>query len=215
MPKRKRGKYQRWEAARVSRIEAYDAQIRKAQREGNQAQLKMLEAQRNIDVAHTAAFWQTKWNEVKRYAASHDIKNPIKSKNEFISIWMTISQEGETDDIMREIKYGLRYDTSYKTAKAMRQKARELRQASLEAEAERQAEIRAFEDQGLEVPQELTQEIAIPKELRLRDYQNMTTTEFAKKYRDVLKEYYHKLKDDGMRSKDAKALISNEWFGSP
>ena len=215
MPKRKRGKYQRWEDARIRRIEAYDAQIRRAQREGNQAQLKMLEAQRNIDVAHTAAFWQTKWNEVKRYAASHDIKNPIKSKNEFISIWMTISQEGETDEIMSEIKYGLRYDTSRKTAKAMRDKAHELREAAREAEAERRAQIRAFEDQGQEVPQALAQEVAIPKELRLRDYQNMTTTEFAKKYKDVIKEYYHNLRDEGMKSKDAKELISNEWFGSP
>lgn len=215
MPKKRKAKYQRWEASRIRRIESYDAAIRRAKAEDNQAQVKMLEAQRNIDVAHTAAFWQTKWNEVKRYAASRDIKNPIKSKNEFISIWMTISQEGETNDIMREIKYGLRYDTAYNVAKSMRKKARELRRAAIEAEEERLAEVRKFEGQGQEVPKELVQEIAIPEELRLRDYQNMTTTEFAKKYKDAIKEDYYRMKDQGMKSKEAAAWISNEWFGSP
>ena len=214
MPKRKRGKYQRWEAARVRRIEAYDAQIRKAQREGNQAQLKMLEAQREMDVAHTAAFWQTKWNEVKRYAASHDIRNPIKSKSEFISIWMTISQEGETKDIMREIKYGLEYDTSYKVARAMRQKVREFRKRAIEEEKRRQAEVRAYEDQGLEVPDDLLDEVVIPDDLRVRDLQNMSTTDFAKKYRDQIREEYYRMKDQGMTSKDAGLWISNNWFGS-
>lgn len=214
MPKRKRGKYQRWEAARVRRIEAYDAQIRKAQREGNQAQLKMLEAQREMDVAHTAAFWQTKWNEVKRYAASHDIRNPIKSKSEFISIWMTISQEGETKDIMREIKYGLEYDTSYKVARAMRQKVREFRKRAIEEEKRRQAEVRAYEDQGLDVPDDLLDEVVIPDDLRVRDLQNMSTTDFAKKYRDQIREEYYRMKDQGMTSKDAGLWISNNWFGS-
>lgn len=214
MPKRKRGKYQRWEAARVRRIEAYDAQIRKAQREGTQAQLKMLEAQREMDVAHTAAFWQTKWNEVKRYAASHDIRNPIKSKSEFISIWMTISQEGETKDIMREIKYGLEYDTSYKVARAMRQKVREFRKRAIEEEKRRQAEVRAYEDQGLDVPDDLLDEVVIPDDLRVRDLQNMSTTDFAKKYRDQIREEYYRMKDQGMTSKDAGLWISNNWFGS-
>ena len=214
MPKRKRGKYQRWEAARVRRIEAYDAQIRKAKAEGNQAQQKMLEAQREMDVAHTAAFWQTKWNEVKRYAASHDIRNPIKSKSEFISIWMTISQEGETKDIMREIKYGLEYDTSYSVARAMRQKVREFRKRAMEKEKARQSQVQAYEDQGLDVPEELEQEISIPEDLKVRDLQNMSTTEFAKKYRDEIREDYYKMKDQGMTAKDAGAWISNTWFGS-
>lgn len=214
MKRRNRGKYQRWEAARIRRIEAYDAQIRKAQLEGNQAQLKMLEAQREMDVAHTAAFWQTKWNEVKRYAASHDIRNPIKSKSEFISIWMTISQEGETKDIMREIKYGLEYDTSYKVARAMRQKVREFRKRAIEEEKRRQAEVRAYEDQGLEVPDDLLDEVVIPDDLRVRDLQNMSTTDFAKKYRDQIREEYYRMKDQGMTSKDAGLWISNNWFGS-
>ena len=174
----------------------------------------MLEAQRNIDIAHTAAFWQTKWNEVKRYAASHDIKNPIKSKSEFISIWMTISQEGETKDIMREIKYGLEYDTSYKVARAMRQKVREFRKRAIEEEKRRQAEVRAYEDQGLEVPDDLLDEVVIPDDLRVRDLQNMSTTDFAKKYRDQIREEYYRMKDQGMTSKDAGLWISNNWFGS-
>ena len=214
MAKRK-AKYQRWEAARIRRIESYDAAIRKAKAENNQAQVKMLEAQRNIDVAHTAAFWQTKWNEVKRYAASRDIKNPIKSKNEFISIWMTISQEGETNDIMREIKYGLEYDTAYRVARAMRQKVREFRNRAIEAEKRRRAEVQAYEDQGLDVPDDLMDEVEIPEDLRVRDLQNMSTTEFAKKYKDQIRADYYQMKDQGMKSKDAADWISNTWFGSP
>ena len=212
-------KYKSWEAARLRRIESYNRKIQEAIASGNQVVVESLEAARNVDLAHTAEFWQRKWNELKSYAKSRgvNVKNAIRSKREFISDWMALSMDPGVKDIMREIKYGLEYDTPYKTARQMRKKVLEYRRQAKEERSRIQSEMRQYEDAGEEIPEELVQELRIqePEDLKVRDLQKMTTKEFAEKYADQIPADYRRQRDAGLTSREAGDWISNEWFGSP
>lgn len=52
------------------------------------------------------------------------------------------------------------------------------------------------------------------KDVKLKDLQKMTTTDFAEAHRNELDAMYRSAKAKGMTGKEAGAYISNYWFGS-
>lgn len=134
---------------------------------------------------HSAAFWDRKYKELRRYARDKAIEFPFTSQREFISDWMAISQETEgnkSGEVLKEMKYGLQYATRYKVALAER---------------------RALIDAG--VPDE-----DLPS---FRELKTMSTREFAEKNKDTLMKRYNELKKT-MRPEQAAEELSAEWFGS-
>lgn len=210
---------ERWERARLRRIESYDKKIERAISENNQAKAEMLQIAKTAEKAHTATFWESKWRDLKRYAKERDIdlkKAGVGSKRAFISIWMATTQDGKTKNPLRDIKYGLIYSTSRETAISLKNAAIEWRQEAMEAEAERQAKIESLQNEGKEIPKELQKEIIIPpKAPKVLDIQKMSTREFATMYKDNLMDEYNELRAGGMTGKEAKHWIANQWFASP
>ena len=210
---------ERWERARLRRIESYDKKIERAISENNQAKAEMLQIAKTAEKAHTATFWESKWRDLKRYAKEKNIdlkKVGVGSKRAFISIWMATTQDGKTKNPLRDIKYGLIYSTSRKPANSLKKAAIQWRQEAMEAEAKRKAKIEKLQNEGKEVPKELQTEIIIPPEApKAREIQKMSTREFAEMYKDQLMDEYHALREGGMKGKEAKQWISNQWFASP
>lgn len=156
-------KIARLEAARKRRISAGKA------REGD---------------SHSAAFWDRKYKDLRRYARERGIEFPFTSQREFISDWMAISQESDnkSGEILKEMKYGLQYATKYKVALAER---------------------RALIDAG--VPDD-----DLPS---FRDLKTMSTRDFAERNKDALMKRYNELKKT-MKPDEAADVLSAEWFGS-
>lgn len=66
---------------------------------------------------HSRYFWNKKYKEIKQYARDQGVAFPYKSKREFISDWESLRRDG-IKDVDREMKYSLKYQTSFKTALA-------------------------------------------------------------------------------------------------
>lgn len=219
-------KYLRWEGARKRRIAEIDRKIEKAKEAGDSRLVQSLVDQRTLDAAHTSEFWANKWREIKSWAKDKgiNIRDTFKSKRAFQSVWLATAMEMEMEsnrgggNVMKEIKYGLQYDTAYVTALAEYRMIKNFQAKAREDEENRRKELLGYEEQGIpeeKIPAALRQPIETPKQLRLRELQKMSTREFAEMYKNEIKADYRRMRDEGMKSKAAKSMISNVWFGSP
>ena len=73
---------------------------------------------------HTDKYYQERYKKIKIYAKQKGIKNPYRSWRDFKSDYLEVLSTGEKK-VMNTIKYNLQYNTSYKTALAAYQAARE------------------------------------------------------------------------------------------
>lgn len=216
-------KYLRWESARKKRIAEIDRKIEKAKEAGDSQFVQSLVDQRTLDAAHTSEFWANKWKEIKSWAKEKgiNIRDTFKSKRAFQSVWLATAMEMESDkggNIMKEIKYGLQYDTAYVTALAEYRMIKNFQAKAKADEEDRKRQLLEYEEQGIpdeEIPAALREPIETPRSLRLKDLQKMSTRQFADLYKDQIKADYRRMRDEGMRSKDAERMISNTWFASP
>lgn len=78
---------------------------------------------------HSDSFWLKRYNDVKAFTQKKGITFPFKSVREFISDYRAIKADG-VKNVMKEIKYSLQYQTSYKTALAEK---RALKEANVQA----------------------------------------------------------------------------------
>lgn len=216
-------KYLRWESARKRRIAEIDRKIEKAKEAGDSQLVQSLVDQRTLDAAHTSEFWANKWREIKSWAKDKgiDIRETFKSKRAFQSVWLATAMEMESDkggNIMKEIKYGLQYDTAYVTALTEYRMIKNLQAKAKEEEENRRQELQKYQEQGIpdeEIPAALREPVETPKQIRLKDLQKMSTRQFADLYKSQIMADYRRLRDEGMKSPEAKAMISNTWFASP
>lgn len=74
---------------------------------------------------HSAAFYEKKFNEIRNYATNKGLQFPFRNVREFESSWNALKEDG-VKQIDRSIKYGLEYNTDYKTALAEYKIAKEL-----------------------------------------------------------------------------------------
>lgn len=66
---------------------------------------------------HSNKFFSKKWKELKAWAKKQMVKLPYANKWQFEQDYYTTKEEG-SKNVMGDIKYGLQYNTNYKTAKA-------------------------------------------------------------------------------------------------
>jgi hypothetical protein len=181
---------------------------------------KIAKNQLRFSDQHSYHFWKKKYAEITRWMKKNGIENPYKSRREFISDYNAIAEEnrisGETRSRpMDEIKYSLRYKTDYKTALGELKFAREHRK-NISSKIE---EIRmGRESSG--VYEETEEEMALKEQLKetklsLKSFKEMSTRDFAEKFKDVIKDRYNDLRKQNKSSKQAAEIISNEMFGSP
>lgn len=57
-------------------------------------------------------------------------------------------------------------------------------------------------------------ELKLDKGVKIRDLKKMSTIEFASIYQDKIEDQYWSMRSQGLSSVQAKAFISNYWFGS-
>lgn len=171
------------------------------------------------------AFLRRKYKEFLDYLNKKGLKNPYgKGFEEFASNYTATLEQIKLDPNMRNsspmklLKYGAEFSTEYKTALAELKFTRDVRQTM----EQRLVEIQSMKTESL--TEEMSKEKeALEKELKelkenrptLRELKTMTSKEFAEKNSKYLKEYYHRLRKEGRSSYEAKAYISDEFFGSP
>lgn len=74
---------------------------------------------------HTEEFYMKKYKELKQFADDKNITFPYKNIREFKSTWNALREDG-IKNVDKAMKYGLQYETGYKTALAEYRVAKEL-----------------------------------------------------------------------------------------
>ena len=195
---------------------------------------------------HSVQFFDYQYEKMKRYAEAKGLSDEFVRQfsgstrearvREFISVYRTMVNDGY-DRPLDDMRYFLKYKTSYKTAFAMYRKSKKAREEWEQRKEEHQRKLAEFRlrqeeiedvEERMEAGEVIDQdylndlpedpgdfEEEAPDVFRLEDLKNMTTTEFAEKYKDFLSAEYHKKRDEGATSKQAKEYVSAQWFGSP
>lgn len=154
---------------------------------------------------------------------------------EFISVYRSMVNDGY-DRPLDGMRYFLKYKTSYKTALAMYRKSKKAREEWEQRKEEHQRKLAEFRlrqeevedvEERMEAGEVIDQdylddlpedpgefEEVAPEVLRLEDLKNMTTAEFAEKYKEFLSAEYHKKRGEVATSEQAKEYVSAQWFGS-
>lgn len=73
---------------------------------------------------HSDEFYKNKYQKLKEYARSKNIRNPYRSWRDFKSDYLEVLSTGDKK-VMRTMKYNLEYNTDYKTALRAYQAAKE------------------------------------------------------------------------------------------
>ena len=203
----------------------------------------------NVD-RHSVQFFDYQYEKLKKYAESKGLSSEFMAQfsgrnrsdrvREFMSVYRSIVHDGSKRPL-DDMRYFLKYKTSYKTALQMYRQAKAVRdewQAKKEkseiAKAlykQREEEIEDVKERveaGEVIDQDYLDDISDievaasedfdepePERILLKDMQNMTTAEFAEKYKDMLREDYHARRAEGASSKEAKQYVSTKWFASP
>ena len=199
---------------------------------------------------HSIQFFDYQYDKLRQYAErkgltaefSRQFRGETKADRvrEFISVYRSMVNDGY-DRPLDDMRYFLKYKTSYKTALSMYRMAKSAReewQAKKEkneiAKAiykQREREIEDVKERieaGEVIEQDYLDEISDietaaskdfdepePERVLLKDMQSMTTKEFADKYKDMLRDAYNAKRAEGATSKEAKEYVSAQWFGSP
>lgn len=187
-------------------------------------------------VRHTAQYFDFQYQKMRDYAAKKGLTFPYINKSEFISDYKTIKSSGVKRPL-DEMRYFLSHKTSYKVALSEYRKSKEAREEWIKRKEEHQARVDAYvssqeqrediedrmdsgeiidQDELDAIPEDPGEfEEEEPPAYRLRDLQDMTTQEFAEENKDLLRNEYHKRREEGLSSKQAKEWVSTEYFGSP
>ena len=137
-------------------------------------------------VKHSAEFWARKYAEMKQFSLDNGI--PVLSPNELISAWEAEVQAGSRNP-GRDLKYSLRYNTDYKTARHMLQMARSLGDTT--------SQLKAFQT------------------MSTQDFYDLYSNEIDKAYQAKKKEIESRADYSGHgASYAAQIFISQYWFGS-
>ena len=203
----------------------------------------------NVD-RHSVQFFDYQYEKLKKYAEEKGLTSEFKAQfsgdsrsarvRNFMSVYRSMVNDG-SERPLDDMRYFLKYKTSYRTALFMYRQAKSARE-EWEAKKERseiakalykqrQEEIEDVEERieaGEVIDQDYLDEISDiktaasedfdepePERILLRDMQNMTTKEFATKYKDMLRAAYDAKREEGASSKEAKEYVSAQWFGSP
>ena len=172
---------------------------------------------------HSYAFWKKKYGEFLRYIKKKGLENPFRGgRDEFISNYLAVQEDLKADPTVKKVrpmnvlKYGAEFSTEFKTALAELKFSRDLRRTM-----ETRLEEISFQEESEDLSEdEISEKTLLEKALKekgptLKELKTMTTREFAEKNAKYLRDYYHKLRNDGMSSRQARDYISNELFGSP
>ena len=73
---------------------------------------------------HTLEYYEKKYAEIKEYSIETGVANPYGNLTQFISDYQSVKNDG-SKNVMKDIKYYMQHETSYKTARAMLAKVRE------------------------------------------------------------------------------------------
>ena len=195
---------------------------------------------------HSIQFFDYQYDKLRQYAErkgltaefSRQFRGETKADRvrEFISVYRSMVNDGY-DRPLDDMRYFLKYKTSYKTALSMYRKSKKAREEWEQRKEEHQRKLAEFRlrqeevedvekrmEAGEIIDQDYLEDLpedpgefeeAAPEVLRLEDLKNMTTAEFAEKYKEFLSAEYHKKRGEGATSKQAKEYVSAQWFGSP
>lgn len=203
----------------------------------------------NVD-RHSVQFFDYQYEKLKKYAEDKGLSSEFMAQfsgsnrsarvREFMSVYRSMVNDGSKRPL-DDMRYFLKYKTSYKTALAMYRKAKsardewqakkeksEIAKALYKQRKEEIEDVKERVEAGEVIDQDYLDEISDievaasedfdepePERILLKDMQNMTTAEFAEKYKDMLRESYHSIRAEGASSKEAKKYVSAQWFGSP
>lgn len=199
------------------------------------------EIRTSVPDSHSIQFFDYQYQRMQRYAKEKGVAFPYRSRREFISDYRAIKMSGSKRPL-DEMRYFLKYKTSYRVARAEYKMAKEQRQEWLARKAKHEENLAKFriwkgEEQDIqdrldygervdqdeiddlysrkpeEEPEEFDEEE--PEEYTFRELQNMDVREFAERNKDLLRQAYHEQREAGKSSKEAKQYISTNWFGSP
>ena len=185
---------------------------------------------------HSMQFFDYQYQKVQRYAQEKGLDFPWRSKREFISDYRATKMDGAKRPL-EEMRYFLRYKTSYKVAVAeyrkvklareewqKRKEEHELRLAKFKTRQEEVEDVEERMESGEVFDQDYLEDLPSdpgefdeeePMDFTLKELKEMSVKEFAEAHKDMLRDEYHKKRDEGMSSKQAKEYVSAQWFGSP
>lgn len=189
---------------------------------------------------HSISFFDYQYQKMQRYARDRGMDFPWRSKREFISDYRSTKMSG-VDRPLDEMRYFLKYKTSYRVALAeyrMAKKAREewrkrkeeheIRVAEYQARIKEKEDVKERLDAGEVFDMDYLEDLLSktseepgafeeeePFEYSFKELKEMSTKEFAESNKEMLREQYHQLRGEGMTSKEAKNYVSAQWFGSP
>lgn len=180
---------------------------------------------KTVPDVHSVSFFGSQYEKMRRYAESKGLDFPWKSRREFISDYRATKASGAKRPL-DEMRYFLKHKTAYKVARSEYRKAREFWQERKKKYDDYMARAEEIDEamESLEAGEVLDQDYidSLPAKVedpgqmpKFTDFQDMTTTEFAERYSDELREAYHAQREAGMTSKQAKAWVSTNWFASP
>lgn len=144
------------------------------------------------------------WKEVKRYVKKWDDKLYYKNAKQLVSNIKDFrelykSAKG-TGNIVQTIKSTLRYKTSLKTAKALKEASSRYITGRTKKGTARKRALRY-------VKKEITDK-------SLTELRNMSTRDIAESFKDDIKKMYHDLRAHGLDATEASKEISAFYFGS-
>ena len=193
------------------------------------------EIRTSVPDSHSIQFFDYQYQKMQRYAESKGLDFPYRSRREFISDYRAIKMSGSKRPL-DEMRYFLKYKTSYKVARAEYTMAKQARAEWKARKAEHEKKKAAFkmkEPQVLEAKERMAAGEVLdqdyleslpedpgefdeeePEVYTFKDLQNMDVREFAERNKDLLREAYHAQREAGKRSKEAKKYVSTMWFGS-
>lgn len=209
--------------------------------EASAAAMIRKEIRTSVPDSHSIQFFDYQYQKMRRYAESKGLDFPYRSRREFISDYRAIKMSGSKRPL-DEMRYFLKYKTSYKVARAeytMAKQARAEWKARKEEHEKKRAKFELWKSEVKDVqdrldygervdqdeiddlydrkpeeePEEFDEEE--PEVYTFKDLQNIDVREFAERNKDLLREAYHAQREAGKSSKEAKKYVSAAWFGSP
>lgn len=96
-------------------------------------------------MSHTLEFYKKKYRELQDFADLKGIESPYRNIDEFISDYQDVALSSK--NVMKDMKYNLQYETSYKTALAELRTLREIGDDSTKLKELKQMSTRDFAEQ--------------------------------------------------------------------
>lgn len=159
---------------------------------------------------HSTKWWnqkyklyESKFNNIRQRTG--DYQTPLMTKKEFKNIWKNASQFNKGENKAIEIAKSQLYATDIKVARAFRKAIGKLYDKSNKVVAYGNGSNGNYVSDTVTIPD---------KEPSLWELMSRSTTEFASRYSGVLNDEYHRLREQGMSSQQAKSTISHDYFGS-